>query len=651
MMPLCPQGILLSMNNTQTYFPKRFKLIVLLIGIFIVISFVTRTILLFTDISEVDLGLLSLLRVYGVGLLYDLIASFYYVIPYVIYLIVVPNKIFNSKIHQLIVKLFIFMQMYILIFNGFSEWFFWEEFGKRFNFIAVDYLVYTHEVIHNILESYPIPLLLSVIFVISAILFFLLMKKTHLFKTVFDAHESFAQRLKTGLIWLLIPVVLFNLFNQQDLTKVSDNQYNNELAKNGFYSLFSAFRNNTLDYDEFYVSKDIDIVLENLEKETSLNNQKIKMINKEGEEQKYNVMLIMVESLSAEYMGIYGDKKNLTPHLDELSKKSLFFDHFYATGTRTVRGMEAVTLSIPPTPGRSIVKRPDNHGMFSAGFVFQEKGYESKFIYAGHGYFDNMNSFFSHNGFDIIDRTDLSDEEITFANVWGVCDEDLFARTMKEADKSYANDKPFFNFIMTTSNHRPYTYPEGKIDIPSHTGRDGGVKYTDFSIHKFLKDAEKKPWFDNTIFIVVADHNGGSAGKNALPVWRYKIPLIMYAPAILSPEVNSKISSQIDLMPTLFSMMNWSYKSKFYGEDILDKDFTQRAFIGNYQKLGYMKDNKLVVLSSDKTLAEYEIVKQTLRSVKYKEINPLEEDELNAITYYQSASYFYKKHLDRWDSD
>ena len=134
----------------------------------------------------------------------------------------------------------------------------------------------------------------------------------------------------------------------------------------------------------------------------------------------------MVESLSAEYMGAFGDDRGWTPNLDDLAKRSLFFDNFYATGTRTVRGMEAVVLSVPPTPGRSIIKRPDCHDMFSSGFIFKEKGYENKFIYAGHGYFDNMNDFFSHNGFVMIDRTDMNSDEITFSNVWGVCDEDLF---------------------------------------------------------------------------------------------------------------------------------------------------------------------------------------------------------------------------------
>jgi len=605
----------------------------------------TRIVLLIDSSSLVDFKIVTLIKLFFIGAVYDFVASVYYIAPFAIYIALMPNRLFNSRYHKYIIWLLIFIQLNLLIFNAFSEYIFWDEFGKRFNFIAVDYLVYTHEVIHNILESYPIPLLLTIIFIISLALFYLIYKKTSILNSAFTHNQSTKSRLLYGVLFTLLPVGFFNILDKQSLANISTNQYNNELSKNGLYSLFSAFRNNTLDYDEFYKTEDIQSVMSNLKRLTGFDDKSLKSIKKEGKELKYNVMLIMVESLSAEYMGIFGDTQGLTPYLDKLTKEALFFDNFYATGTRTVRGMEAVVLSIVPTPGRSIVKRPDNHNMFSSGFIFKEKGYENKFIYAGHGYFDNMNEFFSHNGFITVDRTDMSDDEITFSNVWGVCDEDLFHKALKESDKSYEKGKPFFNFIMTTSNHRPYTYPDGKIDIPSHTGRSGGVKYTDFSIHQFLEEAKKKPWFKDTIFVIVADHNGGSAGKTSLPVWRYKIPLILYAPDIIEPAKIDKLSSQIDLMPTLFSLLNWSYESKFYGDDILSKSFQERAFIGTYQKLGFIRNNRLLILEPNKSVHQYNIVKQTLKSSEYKEITPIEEDEFDAITYYQSSNYLYKHHL------
>ena len=631
---------------------KRCKLVTNFIVIFIIINFFTRLALLVLTYDKVDLNILELLKVFSIGIFYDFIAVSYYLIPFIIYLIIIPDKIFNSKIHKYLTLIIYFLVIYTIIFNSFSEYFFWEEFGKRFNFIAVDYLVYTHEVIHNILESYPIPLLLTIIFFITVGIFYLLYKKTDLFSDTFANNTTFLERLKIGLIYLLLPIIFFNVFDKQSLANVCSNRYNQELAKDGLYSLFSAFRHNELDYYEFYKTLPNKDVLKNYKKLVGLKNQKFinqntRLITKKGNEHKYNVILVMIESLSAEYIGTYGDKRGLTPHMDAIIKKSLFFNNLFATGTRTVRGMEAVTMSLPPTPGRSIVKRPDNKNMFGIGWLFKKRGYDNKFIYAGHGYFDNMNAYFGSNGFKIIDRLSFDNDEIHFSNVWGVCDEDLLDKVIKEADKSYKNKKPFFSFVMTTSNHRPYTYPDGKIDIPSHTGRYGGVKYTDYAINEFLQKAQKKPWFKNTIFAFVADHNGGSAGKTDLPLWRYKIPFIIYAPNIIKPKIVSKLSSQIDVAPTLLSILNWSYKSKFYGNDILDKDFKERALIGNYQKLGLYRDKKLTILYPNKTVKEFKVKKLTLYSDSYKQMDLNQTDANDTITYYQSASYFHKKRLDR----
>ncbi len=639
---------------------NRYRFISYFFLIFLLVSLLTRLVLLADAWQMEDHSLPAILGTLFVGLFYDTVTFFYFMIPFVIYLFLIPRKLYNSKIHKVIAMVLFFLVIYAVIFNAFSEWFFWEEFGKRFNFIAVDYLVYTHEVIHNILESYPIPLLLGTIFLITAAIFLFLYKKSDGFVALFYDRSSYRNRLPVTLLLLGIPILSFTQLDKQHIaSEVSPNRYNQEVAKNGFYSLFSAFRNNELDYYEFYRTIDGTSMLrhyrelvgsENSHFLSDDLNQTLRFIDNGHDEKRYNVMLVMIESLSAAYMDIYGNDQNLTPHLDALTRKSLFFSNLFATGTRTVRGMEAVTMSVPPTPGRSIVKRPDNHNMFSLGWIFRSRGYDNKFIYAGHGYFDNMNEYFSHNGFQIVDRYDFSEDEITFANVWGVCDEDLFDKSLKEADKSYRAGKSFFSFVMTTSNHRPYTYPEGRIDIPSHTGRSGGVKYTDYAIDRFLKKAARKPWFDNTLFIFVADHNGGSAGKADLPLYRYRIPLIIYAPKLIQPRTVTRLASQIDLGPTLFGLLGWSYRSKFYGKNILSDDFRERALIGSYQKLGLYRDNRLTILTPDKKVHTYAVEELGLKSNRYREIETDKEEAKDAITYYQSASYFYRNRLDRIDS-
>ena len=351
-------------------------------------------------------------------------------------------------------------------------------------------------------------------------------------------------------------------------------------------------------------------------------------------------MLITVESLSASFFTQFGNtKQDITPNLDTIAQQSLFLTNFYATGTRTVRGMEALTLSLPPTPGYSIVKRPNNEGLFTLGNVLKSKGYESNFIYAGNGYFDNMNYFFENSGYNIVDRKAFVDEEITHENAWGVCDEDLFAKATQVADSAYKAGKPFHNFIMTTSNHRPYTYPDGKIDIPSHSGRKGAVKYTDYAIAKFLREAKKHAWFKNTIFVIVGDHCASSAGKTSLPVKKYHIPLIVYAPEIIQPKENSSLSSQIDFAPTIMGLLNMDYKSKFFGKDILH-DNPNRALLGTYQKIGLLRNGQLTVQLPTMLTEAYQIINQEQTA------KDLDQQELrDAITYYQTASYLFHHRL------
>jgi phosphoglycerol transferase MdoB-like AlkP superfamily enzyme len=438
------------------------------------------------------------------------------------------------------------------------------------------------------------------------------------------------------------------------LTRISPNNYADELAGNGIYCLFSAFRNNELDFNKFYVTRDDKAVMSRLRELVKEKNSSFvkaddlsvtRTIQPEGPEKRLNIVLVMEESLSADFMGTFGDTRGITPNLDKLAKESLFFTHLYATGTRTVRGLEALTLYIPPLPGTSIVKRPKNENFVSWGSVLKEKGYDNKFIYAGHGYFDNMNYFYANNGFATIDRTNFAKDEITFTNAWGVCDEDLFLKVIKEADQSYAARKPFFSAVMTTSNHRPFTYPEGKIDIPSHTGRAGGVKYADYAIGRLLAEAKKKPWFKDTVFVIVADHCAGVAAKLALPIKNYEIPLFIYAPHQIKPQVVDRMMSQIDVAPTVLGLLNMKYTSAFVGKDILTKDnWNERAFISTYQKLGYIQDDKLVVLGPVKQVDYFSFVRKDGATTVLK---PQDDLLMNTLAYFQGTNYLYKNRLNR----
>ncbi|WP_249037233.1 LTA synthase family protein [Desulfobacter hydrogenophilus] len=591
--------------------------------------------------------------IFGQGVIYDIAFTSYFYIPFVLFFLVLPNKWLSSKIFRYLTQAGLFLVLYGVGFCMVAEWYFWSEFGVRFNFISVDYLVYRREVADNILQSYPVFYILPLLFVLTAILFFFIRPVV---LTPLLLKEPFKKRAGIAGLLLMLPLLSFFMLNQSQ-RQLSDNNYVNELASNGPYQLFAAFRNNQLDYRQFYATgndHDLSIRLKSLVQDNSTPNDKAynidRYIEAQGHPQKLNVILITVESLSAEYLTRFGQNNNITPFMDNWFKQGLLFTNFYATGTRTTRGLEAITLSIPPTPGRSIVKRPDNRRMYSLGKVFKHLGYDTAFLYGGRGFFDNMNTFFSGNGYRIVDQPRLNTSEITFKNAWGVCDEDLYNRTIREANRSYKAQKPFFFHIMTTSNHQPFTFPEGKIDLApgegkGGSGRFGGVKYTDYALSQLMKQAKNQPWFKDTVFVVVADHCAGSAGKVGLPVKKYHIPMFVYSPKYIRARQVDTLSSQIDLAPTLLALLNISYESFFFGKDILSSDFKDRALIANYQKLGLLNKEELLFLSPGKRINRMGLDQENPVLEKVSKEYPGIKD---LMAYYQGADYVFIHRLNRW---
>lgn len=605
--------------------------------IFLLIETLLRLTLLGRAMFDVEFGRLYVVDVMLRGLWFDIVTGSFFMAGIAFFWLVLPT----ARIAEIVLR---FLFCFTLLFDAVAEHLFWSEFTTRFNFIAVDYLVYTQEVIGNIVESYPLYPLLAGIFVGAAGMTWLSLR----YWPVVALHAPFKRRAAVCGTVLAASIALLAISSPEQAA-IEGNAEAQEVAANGMYNLFSAFRHNEISYSRFYSTRpdrDITNNARNLLFEHESNfvhpegDDLTRHIKSRGGELHRNVVVVVMESMSADYMGTFGNKENLTPNLDQLAREGLLFSDLYATGTRTVRGLEAVTLSIPPTPGQSIIRRPGNENLFSLGFVFKDRGYDTSFLYGGYGYFDNMSAFFAGNGFNVIDRTGLAKEEIQFANVWGVCDEDIFARAVRDADHLHASGKPFLQLIMTTSNHRPYTYPEGRIDIPSHSNRLGGVKYADYSIGKLVEQARTKPWFKNTVFVFVADHTAGAGGKAELDPHKYHIPMIFYAPGFIKPSRYEKVASQIDLAPVLLGLLHFNYYTKFFGEDLLhDDDEVSHAFISNYQKIALVKHGEMVVLSPKSRVEAYSWPDSKAKAAETPDVE-------DAIAYYQSASWW-KEHYRR----
>ena len=633
------------MRNRKSIFQHRFGPVAVIAMMVAGISFITRVVLMIKSWSSLELTLFRVFTIYLIGLLYDLTVSSFFAIPVAIYCLLMKDSWYQKKWQRLPLFLLFSIICFILVTAAGSEIIFWNEFTVRFNFIAVDYLIYTNEVLENIWESYNMPLIISLVVIVVSIILFLLKGKIVASQQI---SMRFFHRTIVMLIFSLLPLSGYFLINNQ-YKIISNNNYVNELGGNGIYEFGAAFWNNEIDYHQFYIERNDTANFTLLRSMLQAPNATFaadplsieRVIKPDSPRHHWNVVLISVESLSGDYMQYFGNKENITPYLDSLIPNSLFFSNFYASGTRTVRGLEALTLAIPPTPGQSIVRRPKNEDLFSLGSVFKKSGYDVRYIYGGNSFFDNMGYFFGHNGYQVLDKGDIPEQLVHHTTAWGIDDEATFQYTLDQCDKSYREGRLFFNHMMTVSNHRPYTYPDGRIDIPSSAQSSaGGVKYTDYAIHSFLKEAAKKPWFDQTVFVIVSDHCSRSAGKTDLPVNRYHIPCIIYAPQLIKPTIEKRLISQIDLAPTLLGLLNIPYTSQFFGLDIYKTPINRdRVFISTYQNLGYIRAGQLVILSPQKRVATYQPNFETGVAAEI----PASDSLINeAIAWYQGASYSFR---------
>ena len=645
------------------YFIGKLKPFAYIAGLYVIISLIMRCVFVFHPITTASFSFVEVLKICSIGLVSDVltivlamgilaiyflfIANVKYKKPYgylifgalvlfLLYIQFYPNNIFEQyggvipeialaffgfktfcfglllflpkyrvTLRNILYFITLFIYIFAIVMNAVSEYFFWNEFGIRYNFIAVDYLIYTNEVIGNIMESYPVvPLFSGVFAVVLALTIWVFVKTKSVLTSIPTLLQKSIYVLNYAVLSLLAIWALPALHNLS-----GSNIFAQEMQANGVYKFYYAFTHSELDYAQFYPT------LEEAEAEATLLQQMNapaieRTVAAKGQEQRRNVVLISVESLSAEYLALYGNDDNRTPFLNELVDKSLFFTNLYATGNRTVRGLEALTLCIPPTPGESVVKRKDNKNKFTTGSVFRSKGYDVKFLYGGDSYFDNMKDFFTGNGYEIVDSKNFSPQEVTFSNIWGVCDEDMANKAIKVMNEQAKTGKPFFNHWMTVSNHRPFTYPEGKIDIPpTLKKRIGGVKYTDYALKHFFELAKQQEWYKNTLFVIVADHCASSAGSTELPLDGYRIPCFIVADFI-TPKKIDVMMSQIDVMPTVFGLLNFNYTSKFIGQDVLKEGYQPRAYIATYQDLGYLTPDKLTIISPLRKTTQYSLHKE-----------------------------------------
>lgn len=306
-----------------------------------------------------------------------------------------------------------------------------------------------------------------------------------------------------------------------------------------------------------------------------------------------HIVLIVEESLGAKYTGHLGGL-SLTPHLDALTAHAWTFQRAYATGTRSVRGLEALAAGFPPSLSDAVLRLPDAQSrFFTLAQLLRPHGYRSRFIYGGEAHFDNMKGFFLGNGFDELhDRKTF--RQPAFAGTWGVSDEDMFGRLHELL--STRSDEPTLTLAFSVSNHSPWEYPEGRIEpVGEPASVENTVRYADWALGGFFERARRSAYWDDTLFVVAADHEARVGGQQSIPVRYFHIPALILGGGV-QPRLDARIVSQIDLPVTLLSLLGFEGEHPMIGHDLTQASAGGRAMMQYGENYGYLKHDSLVVL-------------------------------------------------------
>ncbi|WP_270829408.1 LTA synthase family protein [Aeromonas sp. QDB20] len=518
-----------------------------------------------------------------------------------------------------VIRVWLTVGLWLMLFLELSTPSFINEYGLRPNRLYVEYLIYPKEVLSMLWAGRKAELLLAVVFS----------------GAVLAGGWWLSGRLVRGLRfprWYLRPAFALLILSigflgarsslghralNPAMVAFAEDPLVNSLTVNSAYSLFFAIKQMGAEEDasQFYGKMTEQKVLEIMRKESGrpasdfnsdlLPSQTFNEASFKGKPK--NLVILLQESLGAQFVGSLGGLP-LTPNIDALSLQGWAFEKLYATGTRSVRGIEAVLTGFTPTPAQAVVKLSKSQtNFFTIAELLKKRGYDTSFIYGGESHFDNMRSFFLGNGFTtIIEQKDFHNP--VFKGSWGASDEDLMTKADETFQALHKEGKPFFSLVFSSSNHDPFEFPDNRITLyeqPKQT-RNNAAKYADYAIGEFFKKAKQSEYWKDTLFLVIADHDSRVGGASLVPIPRFHIPGVIVGDGIASKK-DPRIVSQIDMAPTLLSLMGISADYPMLGKDLtrMPADWPGRAIMQYDKNFALMRGQDVVILQPERAAEGY----------------------------------------------
>jgi phosphoglycerol transferase MdoB-like AlkP superfamily enzyme len=579
---------------------------------FVCLSAVLRLVLQREFGQNLNLEPVDLLRIYGVGVCLDVMVGFFVLCPVAMLSLKAADRLFHGGKSVWIGRTALCIWWGLILFVLQAEFYFFHEYASRFNTVAIDYLHYWTEVSANIKQMYPIKQILTICVVGSTAI-------VTASARWFPMHPGATRtaRVQGASFWIILAAGTLAASTRMHF-QWSPERLVNELTSNGLVSGSVALWTRHLSYPDFFMTLPRDEAYSRAHQLLDTPNATWskdafslqRHINGDPTRPKKNIVILLEESFGSEFWGALNGKKgtsdSLTPRLDNLVDEGLLFTNLFADGNRTIRGIEGVLAAFPPLPGDSIVAQTLSDGCETLATVLSRDGYHTRFIYPGRGVFDGLGHFTLSNGFQhFTEQKDFKSP--VFTNVWGHCNEDLYDRVISEAREDHASGRPFFITALSVSNHQPFTFPEGRIPEPSHRrSRAFAVKYVDYALGRFFEMVKKEAFWQDTLFIVIADHGARVYGSETLPIRSYQIPCLVLGDGIAAGSRNSELGCQLDAAPTILGLIGRPYDSLFFGRDMqLPVTAPRRAVLNHNRSVGIYRDNRLVALSLNRVVEQF----------------------------------------------
>ena len=565
-----------------------------------------------------------------IGAQFDLI-----VVSYILIIVVFGLLLPNGLGKRTIVFTWIILLIGFSLFLGIVELDFYYEFHNRLNSIAFQYLKEDPATVSNMIwNGFPVITYLLLWAVLLALFAFGIKLISKLTLSKRSEPAPFIYRLLTTLVFLGIfiigsrggtirsgpPLRWGDAFHSPHL-------FANHLALNGTYTFLRALKNlskekkgkkwlKSLPKDQA-LAVTRQMILTQRDTLLTPENNKILRYSQVKKPSAHNniknVVVILMESFISKYVGAFGHDYKVTPEFDKLTHQGLLFERFFSNGTHTHQGMFATFSCFPNLPGfEYLMQQPQGRNKFSGLPVLLKKnGFNDVYVYNGDFSWDNQKGFFLNQGLtNFVGRHDYINPKFE-DRTWGVSDQDMFSRAVEELDK-IDSEQPFFAMLQTLSNHTPYALPkklpiEPITNMGEHSEHLTAMKYSDWALGEFFRAIKDKPFYKETLFVILGDHGFGVSPQiSDIDLLRFHVPLLLISPSI-NQEFESRISTvatQVDVVPTIMGLLGKPYTHQCWGRDILALNSSDKGFgiikpSGSDQTVALIKGDTILVKQPD----------------------------------------------------